>query len=154
VGYLDSEVEEFLIEDFSTAVPTFIDDSQNRQVRRAPELNYSINFDYTVPVSNNGEITFFGLYSWRDKMFTDGIKDGLPQFDLDEIESYGSADFSVTYTHNVNKSIDSFTVSAFVQDAFNDDRGRVIDKRNAIGALAFGFLSATKLWGIEATIDF
>ena len=154
VGYLDSEVEEFLIEDFSTAVSTFIDDSDNRQVRRAPELNYSINLDYTVPVSNNGEITFFGLYSWRDEMFTDGIKDGLAQFDLDEIESYGSADFSVTYTHNVNNSIDSFTVSAFVHDAFSDDRGRVVDKRNAIGALAFGFLSATKLWGIEATIDF
>ena len=87
-------------------------------------------------------------------MFTDGVKDGLAQFDLDEIEDYGSADFSVTYTHNTNNSIDSFSVSAFVIDAFSDDDGRVIDKRNAIGALAFGFLSPTKLWGIEASIDF
>lgn len=154
VGYLDSEVDEFLIQDFSAAVPTFIDDSENRQVRRAPEWNWSASLDYTVPVSNSGEITFFGLYSWRDGMFTDGVKDGLPQFDLDEIDSYGSADFSITYTHNMGNSNSSFSVSAFIQDAFSNDRGRVIDTRNAIGALAFGFLAPTKLWGIEARIDF
>ncbi|MCY4514172.1 MAG: TonB-dependent receptor [Candidatus Tectomicrobia bacterium] len=154
LGYLDSKVEEFLIEDLSAPVPTFIDDSENRQVRRAPEVNLSVGLDYTVPVSNSGELTLFGLYSWRDGQFTDGVKDNLPQFDLDEIDSYGSADFSITYTHKMGNANRSFSVSAFIEDAFADDRGRVIDKRNAIGALAFGFLAQTKRWGIEAKIDF
>jgi iron complex outermembrane receptor protein len=44
---------------------------------RAPELNYSINATYELPLSNGGNVVFNASYLWVDDMFTDSSENSL-----------------------------------------------------------------------------
>lgn len=153
LGYLDSEVKTFLIQDPTTTVPMLIDDSAGRQVRGAPKWTISAGLQYNFHIGNSGEVTLFGLYSWKDESFTESVADGIPEFDLDKVGSYGSADFSITYTPRTGNADSEFSISAFVKDAFDSRRGRAAVVRNIAGTFAFGFLQPTTTWGIELKVD-
>ena len=47
------------------------EDNSSFEIARAPELNYSINAIYNLPLSNGGSMTFNARYVWVDELYTD-----------------------------------------------------------------------------------
>lgn len=143
VGYLDAEFDEYL------------DDSGNdikdqRHISYSPEWTISAGGDYYVQLDNlGGELVFTANYKWTDEYATDPIVDPLG-LEREIIDEYGEFDFSVSYDNYTNAG-NRYRVSAFVQDAFNDE-GRIFRVTNA-GAWVFGDQEPGRTWGIEFTYD-
>ena len=150
---MDASVEEFLVPDLTStaANPPLIDVSDGRNVTRAPELNYSIGFDYQRPINNNWEFSVSGSHSYLDELTISQVGDpaGLGRDIIDEVHSTDLAvTLASTFEDNAN-----FSITAFGKDIFDDDPGRLAAGLNA-GVFWFGIGNATKRYGIEATVEF
>ena len=153
LGILDANVEEFLVPDLtSTATPLpLIDVSDGRRVTRAPELNYSVGFDYQRPINDNWEFSVSGSHSYMDELTISQLPDpsGLNR---DLIEEVHSTDLAVTLASTFENNA-NFSITAFGKDIFDEDPGRLAAGLNA-GVFWFGIGNATKRYGIEATVEF
>ncbi len=162
-GYLGNQIQQFLIEDVSLIDPSspnfdpsadpanlpIIDVTETRILRRAPEFTFSIGMDYTRQLNEKLLMTFTTNYSFTDEFATSPVIDALGR---NIIDSDGSADFSLTFETTRDKG-PNFFFSGFVNDAFDDRRGRLGATLDA-GVFFFGAGIPTTLYGFEAGLTY
>lgn len=143
IGYLDAEFDEFLNEAGE-------DIQDQRNFSYTPEWTISVGGDYYIPIERLGaEVVITANYKWTDEYATDPIVDPLG-LEREIIDDYGEFDFSVTYD-KTTAADNSYQISAFVQDAFNDE-GRIFRVTNA-GPWVFGDQEPGRTWGVELTFN-
>ena len=153
LGLLDAEFSEFLIPDLSD--PTgqrVIDVSDSRNLRGAPDSTFSIGATYIKPLfGGNSQVVFDASYNYQEDFFTSGIND--PQgLGREVTEGTEGADFSLTYQTLGDGT--NFKVTAYINDAFDDDAGRIATTVFVPGLFTFGIGQVTKVYGIQAEVEF
>jgi len=153
LGLLDAEFSEFLIPDLSD--PTgqrVIDVSDSRNLRGAPDSTFSIGATYIKTLfDGNSQVVFDASYNYQEDFFTSGIND--PQgLGREVTEGTEGADFSLTYQTLGDGT--NFKVTAYINDAFDDDAGRIATTVFVPGLFTFGIGQVTKVYGIQAEVEF
>ncbi len=154
-GLLDAEFSEFLVpaNPFDPSNTSVIDVSDSRNLRAGPDATASIGLTYFRSLmQGNAQLTFNAAYNWADELVTSAATDvfGLGRDTVDVVEG---ADFALSF-ETLHEEGANFTVSAYVNDAFDDGPGR-----NAVGVVvpgifAFGAGAPTKTYGLELSVDF
>jgi len=95
-GWLDAKHDDFHTDLFGVGTPQ---DFTYLKLRRAPELTYSVQTDYTVPV-DSGDVSFRVAYSWRDD-----YEATVTNHPGTRIEAFGLLDASISYDHGEHWSV-------------------------------------------------
>ena len=151
-GYTDAEFSEFLIQDLANPTGPLIDASGIRNLRAGPDTTVSLGAAYNkVIMDGRLGLTLDANYSYQDEIVTSNSTDptGLGR---DRVDPNNSTDFSVTV--ETLRPGANVKVSAFINDAFDNDNGRVASSIVIPGIFTFGTGQVTKLYGIEATVEF
>ncbi|MEL7029445.1 MAG: TonB-dependent receptor, partial [Pseudomonadota bacterium] len=166
-GYLNTEIDEFLIEDVDlinplsprfdpTADPLnlpIVDVADSRALRRAPEFQFAVGADYVRPIMDGRmQLTFSTAYTWSDEFAASPVIDTVPGERRHIITSDGSADFSLTL-ETVNEEGGNLSLTGYVKDAFDPDVGRQSNSLDA-GLFYFAAGQPTTVYGLEAVISF
>lgn len=159
VGLLDSEYDDYLIRDIAGNAL----DQSDFDLRRAPELTFSLNGLYERQLSNGNFLVFSANYMWRDDYWviarTNNSQPGRPGFN----SSFGLLDVSISY------ETPSWRVSLFGKNLTDEDYFlHVLDvSANEVAASAtdptpvyvpglwtFGTINAPRTWGLEVDFKF
>lgn len=108
-GWLDAEYDEFFTDLFGVGTPQ---DFTYLKLRRAPELTYSVQTDYTLPAAG-GDVSFRLAYSWRDD-----YEATLTNHPGTEIKAFGLLDASISYDHGNTWSVSLFGRNLTDEDEF------------------------------------
>lgn len=154
-GLLDAEFSEFLVpQDPTDPSNTYvIDVKDTRNLRSGPDATASIGATYVRSIfEGRGLFTLNAAYNWADELVTSAATDPLG-LGRDRAVSVEGADFSLGF-ETVREDGANISITAYVNDAFDDGTGR-----NAVGVVipgifAFGAGQPTKVYGLEAEIEF
>ena len=106
-GWLDAEYEKFNTDLFGVGTPQ---DFTHLKLRRAPELTYAVQTDYTIPL-DSGDLSFRLAYSWRDD-----YEATLTNHPGTQIKAFGLLDASISYDFG-----DQWSVSVFGRNLTDED---------------------------------
>ena len=153
LGLLDAEFSEFLIPDSTDPTnQTLIDVSDSRNLRSAPDSTFSIGATYTKQLfDGNSQIVFDASYNYQEDFFTSGIND--PQ-GLGREVSEGTEGFDFSLTYQTLGDGTNFKVTAYINDAFDDDAGRIATTVFVPGLFTFGIGQVTTIYGLQAEVEF
>ena len=153
LGLLDAEFSEFFVPDLSDPTgQTLVDVTDERNLRSAPDSTFSIGATYTKAFfGGNSQIVFDASYNFQEDFFTSGIND--PQ-GLGREVSEGTEGFDFSLTYQTLGDGTNFKVTAFINDAFDDDAGRIATTVFVPGLFTFGIGQATTIYGIQAEVQF
>lgn len=91
VSFLDTEFTEF-----STDNPVFagnrLDDLSGNEMKQSPELSWNIHGEYTLPLSNGGNIALAAEVSYKDEQFFTEFND-----DVDKEDDYTLVNSNIKY---------------------------------------------------------
>ena len=154
LGLLDAEFSSFLVpEDPSDPTNTnLVDESEIRNLRSGPDATASLGATYFRSIGANGQLSFNAAYYWQDDITSAASVDVLG-LGRDVVDGNEGFDFSLTY-ETLRDEGTNFTVTAFINDAFDSDEGRLATQIVVPGILTFGATQATTIYGIEATVEF
>ena len=153
LGLLDAEFSEFLIPDLSDPTgQAFIDVANERNLRSAPDSTFSIGATYTRSLfGGNSQVVFDASYNYQEDFFTSGIND--PQ-GLGREVSEGTEGFDFSLTYQTLGDGTNFKVTAYINDAFDSDAGRIATTVFVPGLFTFGIGQVTTIYGLQAEIEF
>lgn len=154
LGLLDAEFTSFLVPE-NPADPNntnLVDESDIRNLRSGPDATASVGATYIRSLGANGTLAFNAAYYWQDDITTAASVDVLA-LGRDMVEGNEGFDFSLTYETQRDTGT-NFTLTAFINDAFDSDEGRLATQIVVPGILTFGATQATTIYGIEATVEF
>ncbi|GAB3114267.1 TonB-dependent receptor [Aestuariicella hydrocarbonica] len=148
-GWLDAKYSNFNADIYGDGI---VADESNLEIRRAPELTYSLQnvFDWSV---GDGLMSWRTSYSWRD-----GYASTLTNHPGTEIESFGLLDTSLTY------ELDQWRISLFGRNLTDEDSythdyavspNRPTAGTENPGSLwKFATVRSPREWGLEVTYTF
>ena len=153
-GYVDAEFDEFLVSDLSDPTgQSLIDVADTRNLRSGPDTTISAGANYTRPIlSGQLLLSFDALYYYQDEITTSAQSDPLG-LGRDVVASNNGFDFSVT-VETQRASGPNLRVSGFINDAFDNRNGRLANSIVIPNTFTFGTGAVTRVYGVEATIDF
>ena len=153
LGLLDAEFSEFLIPDLSDPTgQAVIDVANERNLRSAPDSTFSIGATYTRSLfGGNSQVVFDASYNYQEDFFTSGIND--PQ-GLGREVSEGTEGFDFSLTYQTLGDGTNFKVTAYINDAFDSDAGRIATTVFVPGLFTFGIGQVTTIYGLQAEIEF
>ncbi|MEO9970738.1 MAG: TonB-dependent receptor [Hyphomonadaceae bacterium] len=154
LGLTDAEFTEFFVEDLTDPTgQTLIDVSDSRNLRAGPDTTFSIGATYQRNVWNDRlALTLDTRFSHQSSLITSNATDPLG-LGRDQVDSINSADFSASVTTLRDRG-PNLTLTAFINDAFDDDAGRVASSIVIENTFVFGTGAPTTVYGIEASIEF
>lgn len=154
LGLLDAEFSQFLVP-ANPADPTdtsVIDVSDSRNLRSGADTTFYIGASYAHPLSNgNAQLVFNASYNYQDELTTSSATDPLG-LGRDRIDGPEGFDFSLTY-ETLNEGT-NFKITAYINDAFDDAAGRNATNIVIPGLFTFSTGAPTKVYGIEASVEF
>ncbi|MFT5705146.1 MAG: iron complex outermembrane receptor protein [Shewanella sp.] len=144
IGYLDAGYDEYNIPGETEG--TFINVSDQRHYRFAPDYTFSLGAEYFLDLGEYGELAFVGNYKHTAEFWV------TPLFDTtgnkrDLIESYNQVDMSVSYDPG-----SFYKVSLFVDNLTNADP-RLFRKFDA-GSFWFGDKEVGRTFGVSIGFNF
>ncbi len=148
-GYLNSDIDEFLINDLVNG--GVIDVADERQVRRAPELSFAVGVDYRRQLSEILEGSVSANYSYKDEFATNLTIDTFPSLRRDLIESYDSLDLSVTL-ETTREDGANVSLSGYVNDVFGDVGA--LGSTLGVGVFYFAAGRPARTVGVELGVEF
>jgi hypothetical protein len=152
-GYVDAEFVEFIGVNQADPTGPLIDIRDTQNLRSGPDTTLSLGANYSRPILEGKlQLTLDATYSYQDEITTSRSQDPLG-LGRDVLDSNDSTDFSVT-VETLREQGPNLKVSAFINDAFDDDAGRLASNIVVPGTLTFSTGAPTKLYGFEATVDF
>ena len=153
LGLLDAEFSEFLVPDLSDpSGQTLVDVTDERNLRSAPDSTFSIGATYTRSLfGGNSQVVFDASYNFQEDFFTSGIND--PQ-GLGREVSEGTEGFDFSLTYQTLGDGTNFKVTAYINDAFDSDAGRIATTVFVPGLFTFGIGQVTTIYGLQAEIEF
>ncbi|MFV0277953.1 MAG: TonB-dependent receptor [Parahaliea sp.] len=144
MGLLDASYDKFNGKVFED--DTFESDNSDLDLRRAPELNYTVALNYNREVGP-GEL--FGRVSY---FWTDEYEGAVTNFPGGQIESYGILDASVNYRFG-NWLLGVFGRNLTDEDAWSHNFGVAIN-RDGSGAWTFVSPRKPRTFGVQLTYTF
>ncbi len=151
-GYVDAEFVQFLGINLQDPTGPLIDISGTQNLRSGPEKTVSVGLNYSrLIMDGKFELILDAQYSYQDEVTTARSRDPL-RLRRDIVGSINSADFSAML--RTQRDGANFTFSAFINDAFDDDAGRIASQILVPGTLTFGTGAPTKVYGFEAAVEF
>lgn len=121
-------------------------DLDGNYLNRAPRNKVGFEASYLVPLGDKGDLTFTGLYTWVDKMYTDPYnnENGM-------LESFDRVDARATWT----SPTDTWNLTAFIKN-IGDNRhandassGTIAD-----GFLRTEYLTNPRMYGLQVNYKF
>ena len=144
LSFLSAEFDEFLTEDPSNPQLGTIDLDGNN-LPRSPEFSANVGTDYTVPVGAEGDLSFRVDYQYQDESFFTTFNRQLSAQD-----AFSLLNARVSYAKNDG----SWTVAAFVRNAFDEDYFLNILESGVETGKPEGFLAAPRTYGIQLSYNF
>ncbi len=136
-GYLDSEYDEFLIED----IPGVPEDGSSLDMRNAPEYTFGVGLNYEHSLFGHSQMAYAASYNWRDEYVTIFNNDPLGL-----VDSAGFWNANVDYRYK-----DMLTVSVYGRNLGDERFSRVI----LIPPVSnFGTYNQPRNYGVTVTYDF
>ena len=144
-AYNNAEYTDFITIDRATIDQEVVDLSGNK-LNRAPENKLGLQASYWLPLGDNGSMTFTGIYTWVDEMYTDpkNTVNGM-------LESWGRGDLRASWLSPSS----SMTITAFVKNVADDryatdaSGGTIAD-----GFLRTEYLTTPRLYGLAFNYRF
>ena len=159
-GYVDAEFDEFLVPDLiaDATGAVFVDVSDQRNLRAGPDRTVSVGASYNRTIMDGRLLmTLNADYSFQGDTVTSAGRDPMG-LGRDRLGSNNSTDFSASI--KTLREGSNLTLTAFINDAFDDAPGRlgtqIFIPRDGTDGGIFGFSvgTPTKIYGLEATVDF
>jgi iron complex outermembrane receptor protein len=144
-AYLKTEYTDFVTVDPTSLTNEEVDVSGN-SLNRAPENKFSAVASYWLPLGDAGSLTFSGIYSWVDEMYTEPFNTERARLD-----SWGRTDVRVTWV----SAAESLAVTAYVKNI--EDEREATDA--SLGTTEDGFtvrneLTDPRMYGVRLTYSF
>ena len=154
LGLLDAEFSSFLAPEDPTdpSNTNFIDQSDIRNLRSGPDANATLSATYIRSIGANGQLSFDAGYFWQDD-FATAVSVDVLGLGRDTVEGNEGFDFSLSYK-TLRENGTNFTITAFINDAFDDADGRLATQVVVPGVLTFGGTQPTTTYGVEASVEF
>ena len=144
LSFLSAEFDRFLTEDPSNPQLGTIDLDGNK-LPRSPEFSANVGTDYTVPVGAEGDLSFRVDYQYQDESFFTTFNRQLSAQD-----AFSLLNARVSYAKNDG----SWTVAAFVRNAFDEDYFLNILESGVETGKPEGFLAAPRTYGLQLSFNF
>lgn len=154
-GLTDAEFSEFLVleDPDDPNNNTFVDVKDSRNLRAGPDQTISVGVAYVQPVfDGRAQLVFNADYSWADELVTSAAADPL-DLGRDTIDSQDAVDFAIKL-ESLSSEGPNMSISAYINDAFDDGSGRLANAIVVPGTFTFGVGAPTKVYGLEATVEF
>ena len=152
-GYVDAEFDEFLVQDLSDVTGTsFIDVSDSRNLRSGPDETVSIGATYERTIFDGSlGLTLDGSYNYQSTIITSAAQDPLG-LGRDRVDGNSGFDFSASV--KTLRDGPNVTLTGFINDAFDDRNGRLGTSIVIPNIFTFSVGSPTRIYGVEATVEF
>lgn len=144
MGTLDTQYKKFIGKVFED--DTFTSNNKNLDLRRAPELNYTLALNYSGAVGN-GELLGRISYFW-----TDDYEGAVTNFPGGQIESHGLLDASISYRTG-NWQFGVYGRNLTDEDAWSHNFGVALN-RDGSGLWSFTSPRKPRQWGVEVQYTF
>ncbi|MBA4306545.1 MAG: hypothetical protein C0429_07385 [Sphingopyxis sp.] len=133
-----------------------VDISATKNLRYAPEWNWSVGGDYTIPLGSGGNEFIVGAnVKYLAKYATESGKDvvgpAILGYAREIIPAHTTTDFTLTYK-GLFAGGTEYKLSGFVNDAFH--KGARIVRSSEAGVFWFGDRIPNRTWGVELQVEF
>ena len=152
-GYVDAEFDEFLVQDLSDVTGvSFIDVSDSRNLRSGPDETASVGINYNnLFFDGSIGLNLDASYNYQSRITTSAAQDPLG-LGRDSVAGNSGFDFSATVS--TQREGANVSLTGFINDAFDDAPGRLGTSIVIPGIFTFAVGSPTRIYGLEATVEF